>query len=245
MSKRPKLIELVKKLRAKGENAATTEAEAEAFLEKASKLIEEYDISETELERAGISAMWIEKKGIHVNVNKAHPATSTFPGIEVFAGVKVALITRKLVRPDGSWREAGYMSVAGRPDQVELADYLFDQMRNIIDAAWDAERERRLALVGQSLYCMGLSTAHIARRSYQFGMAHRLSARLKAMSTRQAARDTALPVLVAAMDETKKFEQGAVSPIDYADYARGHRDGDKVQLGTGIETDPLNQKVLK
>jgi hypothetical protein len=255
---RDKLIDKIRKVRAKGSDGGVTEAEANAFLDAAARMMAEHGVHDDDLAKAGIGVDPVEKKGVHVSLHRAHPAVICTAAIGKLTGTSIGLRVTTVPVDGGGWREIGSLTIAGRPADREIADYLYDQIRNLIDAAWKAERDRRLAKVGALLAedeehlathriiqaevaKMGLGVGHKARRSFGFGMARRISERLETMATRQADSATAMAVWREKNKDTEDKKQKSLD-LDFSSYGRGAEVGKDVALSSGISAG--QQQVL-
>lgn len=264
-SDRERLIDKIRKLRAKGQNTGTTEAEANAFLDAAAKLMREHDVDDDDLAKAGIGIEPVEKKGVHTSIGKAHPACVCLEAIGQLTGTSIGLrVTRKIV--DGAAREIGALTISGRPADRQIADYLYDQIRNMIDGAWAAERKSRLDRVAQVIRLreptadvretlaqtwmrqgmadagMGIDTK--ARRSFGFGMAMRLAERIERMATRQADSANAMTVWREQTTVSEDKRRQKKLDLDMAAYGQGAKAGETADLGRGVETGQASVKGI-
>lgn len=251
MSDREKLIDKIRKLRTKGADGAVTEAEANAFLNAAARLMADHGVNDEHLAKAGIEVGVIEKKGVHVSLHKAHPAVFAIDAIGKLTGTSIGMRVTTVPLPKGGWREIGGLTISGRPADREIAEYLYDQVRNLIDAAWKAERRRRIDRIRSALGSehaelethpevqefvakWGLGVGHKARRSFGFGMAYRLADRIEKMATRQAESETALTVWRERCDIDDDKKPPRPLDLDLASYRDGAIAGKDASLGDGV-----------
>jgi hypothetical protein len=208
---RNKLLERIKKLRSKGEDAAATDAEAEAFLAAAARMMKEHDLSDSDVETAGIEIVEVQRVGAHAHEGMAHPACQCIVAISNLTGTRIGMSTkrRKIYNPKErkiTQEMTGWLKVAGVKADIEIAIYLFDTVKNLIDAGWKFERARRiqatiLELAKQEVtmteqrllashngkdFMAAISQGIDAksRRSFGLGMAISLTSKIEAMSTR-------------------------------------------------------------
>lgn len=252
MIDREKLLDKIKKLRAKGADGAVGEAEANAFLDAAARMMAEHGLSDDDLAKAGIDIEPVEKSGVHTSIHKMHPACIVIDAIAKLTGTSIGLRVTSTKR-NGKWREIGAFTIAGRPSDRQVADYLFDQVRNLIDAAWTAERAARFsrveALVSNEpgyhpsmlrssvmrefMSKNGFGVDRKERRSFQFGMARRFAERIEAMSTRHADSEMAMVVW---REQNTVTEQKKSKPVDLdmRAFAKGGDAGKDTHLGHGM-----------
>jgi Protein of unknown function (DUF2786) len=247
-----KLLEKIKKLRAKGADQAVGEDEAASFLDAAARLMADHGLSEKDVERAGIVSEFFEKKGVHWSTAKSHPAVFALASIGRLTGCAIGLRAAKQRRNGKTVTVCG-LTIVGRKADCEVASYMFEQMRNLMDAAWAQERKRRrdkaVSVLGQldgfhiglldtdvmqkALEGSGLATGTQQRRSFRIGMACRLAERIEAMATRNGDFETAK----AAWLERNPDVKGPAKPgfkIDPNDFAHGARAGADASLGQGM-----------
>lgn len=255
-SDRERLIDKIRKLRAKGEGHGTTEAEAHAFLDAAAKMMRDHGVDDAEMIKAGIGIEPIEKKGVHTSIHKAHPACVCLEAIGKLTGTSIGLRVTTGTK-GGKQREIGALTISGRPQDRQIADYLYDQIRNLIDGAWSVERKNRLDRVAkvlrvkephitdvgeilaqtwmrQGMADAGLGIGHKERRSFGFGMGVRLAERIERMATRHADSENALAVWREQTTVSDKKKQTKLD-LDLAAYGKGSDVGKTADLGRGVE----------
>jgi hypothetical protein len=250
---REKLIDRIRKLRAKGENAAVTEAEANTFLDAAARLMEEHAITAQEFELAGIGIDPIEKRGVHTSPHKMHPACVVLDAIGKLTGTHIGLRVTTTTVGGRRTREVGSLLISGRQQDREIADYMFDQVRNLIDGAWKAERSQRLAQIAGMALKAGTTVSFVlsqeetksylemsgygvsarARRSFGFGMGHRLGKRIEQMAVRHGDSQNALVVWRQNLAVTPRKEPRPLD-IDFKSYSQGDAVGKDASLGRGM-----------
>jgi hypothetical protein len=261
---REKLIDRIKKLRAKGSDSAVTEEEANAFLDTVARLMAEHAISDEDLHLYGIEVEIIPKAGVHVDVNKQHPAALALGAIAHLTGTAIG----SSVCSNAAGSKVSALVISGRKPDREVADFLFDQVRNLIDAAWKEERRRRLAALqsvlrkpeweGVSLReCLRVPGASDRfgvdkknRRSFGIGMAINFSNRIEAMAVRKQQSDDASKVwnreVKATYDDTKDMAKLKAS-LDARSVLAGQSQAGKIELelGAGIRAGSGQQKLEK
>lgn len=256
---REKLIDKIRKLRAKGENAAVTEEEANAFLSAAARLMAEHRLTDEEMRVYGIGVEPVEKVGVHTSIHKMHPACACLHAIGKLTGTHIGVVINAYIREAErrAYREIGSLAISGRPHDRQIAEYMFDQVRNLIDGAWAAERRRRLARLQAQAVNHGIPLAHLLRmrdikdalrerghgvgakerRSFGFGMAHRMNDRIEAMAVRRADKEAALAVFRKKMEQVDKAAESDRKPaMDMRAYAQGDVAGRQAELGQGVAT---------
>lgn len=242
---RERLLDKIKKLKTKGTDAGVTEEEANAFLDAAARLMREHGIDDTDVERAGIDVVKIDKKGAAFNASIAHPAAFACASISALTGTSIGMGTRyewdqKALKE----RHIGTLIIAGRPPDREIADYLFDQVRNLIDGAWAQERKRRISVASGYGFTAGeisnviadekgFGIGHKARRSFGIGMAVRIAQRLEAMAARKADCEAAQAVWEANVEAKKDKSK---LDVEMHAFMSGRKSGDRVDLGQGVAT---------
>lgn len=248
---REKVIDKIRKLRAKGENAAVSEEEANAFLDAAAKLMRKHRVDDGDLARAGIDVDRVYARGVHVSTHKMHPACATIDAIGKLTGTHIGVGTTT-TRRGRRWSEENFLSISGRPQDREVAAYMFDQVRNLIDGAWRAERDRRLPPLRRAASQAGVTVAFIlrdgttkkmlreygyavdarARRSFGFGMAHRVAKRIEAMAVRHG--DAANALVVWREKITPNAREQKRPDYDISSYWSGDNAGKSASLGQGV-----------
>jgi hypothetical protein len=151
-------------------------------------------------------------------------------------------------------REVGSLLISGRQQDREIADYMFDQVRNLIDGAWKAERSQRLAKIAGMALKAGTTVSFVlsqeetksylemsgygvsarARRSFGFGMGHRLGKRIEQMAVRHGDSQNALVVWRQNLAVTPEKERRRPLDIDFKSYSQGDAVGKDASLGRGL-----------
>lgn len=254
---REKLIDRIRKLRAKGSDSGVTEEEADAFLDAAARMMAENNIGADDLAKAGIGVEPVEKRGVHVSVHKMHPACMTLDAIGKLTGTSIGMRVSSVHR-NGRWREIGSLMISGRLADREIADYMYDQVRNLIDGAWRTERCRRLAPLMRSLEGKdarvrlldlvnhpdvsaamkkhGHGVGAKERRSFQFGMARRIAERIELMATRHNESQNAMTVWREQCSVTEDGKKAKPLDLDMHSYSQGAAIGRSAELGQGVAT---------
>lgn len=252
---REKVIDKIRKLRAKGSNRGVTEEEANAFLDAAARLMKEHSVDDGDISRAGIAVEPIRKRGVHTSLQKMHPACTALSAIGLLTGtyIGIRVASSRWVGNKRLAEEVGFLTISGRPPDREVASYMFDQIRNLIDGAWRIERERRLEFLriaigqrnasGRFLQAVygrvrkemeesGRGIGAKQRRSFGFGMAARLADRIEKMAVRGADKANALVVWQAARAPEGKPQKKL--DLDVLAYTKGDAAGKQASLGQGV-----------
>jgi hypothetical protein len=210
----------IRALLAKTTANGCTESEAIAAAAKAGELMDRYSIalSDTEIKQ--------ERCERREATEARHDVLFVAPAIARFCGCKV-------------WHASGRIQYFGLPQDVAVASFLTDLIRNSMDASFRAflrSPSRPKHVHGRGL-----------RRAFLVAMATRLNARLNEMTaareaSAQTASGTALVVVRNAV-VTEQFaalnmKLGRARPVRYrgndAASAAGRTAGDRVNLTTGI-----------
>jgi hypothetical protein len=129
---REEIIKKIRALRARAANEASSEAEVEAAASRAAKLIQQHEVSESELRERGISGV-IE--GEHNSGRRSrHPALETARG-----GIAIVTHCHLLV---GSYYK-GALTWVGQPEDVEFAIYLSELVQGASERAYREHRKSR------------------------------------------------------------------------------------------------------
>lgn len=252
---REKVIDKIRKLRAKGSNGAVTEEEANAFLDAAARLMAEHSVGDDDIARAGIAVQPIRKRGVHTSLQKMHPACTALSAIGLLTGTYIGLRVESSRRVDNGrlTEEVGFLSISGRPSDREVASYMFDQVRNLIDGAWRTERERRLEFLRIATGQRNVSSRFLLvvygkvrkemeedgrgigakqRRSFGFGMARRLADRIEKMAVRGGDKANAMVVWQGVARPEGKPQKKL--DLDLRAYSQGDAAGKQASLGQGV-----------
>lgn len=226
-SNKESILRKIAALRAKTEEAGATESEALLAAEKAAELMAAYEIAESELEAAGDrdKPQYGRKFTDCANGSRFHAAFSCGKAIAEFTQTR-AIGSRHESKFDGPV----IAFVGDRPD-VEFAVFLLDTIRR----AMDSEYER--------FYRSGVGRG--AKKSFQLGMAFRISERLRALvADRQKARtsDCRALVVTKSAEVNKVFKHlyphtrkvSSRGGSNAGAYGAGKRAGDRVGFGRPI-----------
>jgi hypothetical protein len=163
---RTKILQRVLNLRARAEDAGSSEAEMNTALTMAMKLMESYSIEEAELalaEASGEIKLEVVTKVVNTNVLKGakqkHKLLSCLTGIEAFTETKCVFNSYN-----------GDITFTGHRPDVEMADFLAAVIKEALDREYDNYRRSVSA------------TGYGAKTSFQNAMARRVSARLYDMA---------------------------------------------------------------
>lgn len=159
---RAQILNRIANLRARAENGASSEAEVNAAITKAAKMMQAYNVSEAELavaENDGTITIVTKevgslyKNGRNTYRARKHRVEQVLYAIQQFTQTKCVM---------------GHHSVefTGATSDVEMAEWLFHTIKEAMDTAYDEFRKENVA-VGRG-----------AKASFQLGMARRISERL-------------------------------------------------------------------
>ncbi len=165
--KRDKMLQRVLNLRQKAENAAASEAEMNAALDMAAKLMDAYNIEEAELsiaEAEGRIVLDVITRKSDQNVNKKgskqkHKVLQTLSAINVFTETKCVYSSY-----------TGRITFTGHRPDVELAEFLVAVIKEALDREYEAYRKANTKV------------GYGAKASFQNAMANRVSTRLYKMA---------------------------------------------------------------
>lgn len=168
---RDKMLQRVLNLRAKAENAGSSEAEMNNAFAIAAKLMDAYHIEEAELAIAETEGrivldMVVQESDTNmlIGTSHRHKFIITLGGIEAFTGVKSVM-----------YKSSGAIKFTGHRPDVELANYLVAVIREAMDREFDNYRMR----TGP--------TGYGAKGSFQTAMAARINTRLHKMAEEASA----------------------------------------------------------
>ncbi len=163
---RTKMLQRVLNLRARAENAGSSEAEMNTALVMCQKLMESYNIEEAELalaEASGEIKLDVVTKTIDTNILKGrkqkHKVLSALTGIEAFTETKCVFNSY-----------TGAVTFTGHRPDIELANFLVAVIKEALDREYDNYR-RSVGSVGYG-----------AKTSFQYAMVTRVSQRLRQMA---------------------------------------------------------------
>lgn len=239
--KAQRLIRKIRALRAKKVEAGATEGEAAAAAELAAKLMAEHRIDEADVAAADYDRSYIAVKGVGLHINKSHPMVYAAPGVSHLTGCEI--YTRK-----------GGFYVVGDDVGREMAHYLFDMIRNCIDAAWAIERASRRAVcadywrrafyqpmpakIDSAMSDMfrecGAAFDRVAQRSFGLGMATRISDRMEAMQPARRVPDEVATRIMSDKDAKKPSKSSARH--DSSAIGAGLTAGKSVPISMGVNS---------
>ncbi|WP_375264078.1 hypothetical protein [Palleronia sp.] len=213
---RNQIIELIRNLRAKAQNAASSESETIAASQAAARLLMQHDITEAELAQIGREGMKIG--GFDEGRKLLHPILK-----RAWFGISKLTETK-------AWNDQGTLRFAGLESDVEMAVYLAEMIQSAGERSWKTYRQ---------------SCRRAHRLSYMLGFGTTISNRLKEMADqRNDARGTgtALVVQKAAMIDELLSETSTVlvprrktkTRVCTDDYKAGGNAGSKVNLGRPV-----------
>lgn len=165
---RDDILSKIANLRARTEDAGASEAEAEAAMKMAEKLMTAYAVDEAELALAESEGRieWeivTERSDVNLSVGRnRHKAQMALPGIEALCEVEAVIHCR--------WNQPDTVSFTGDKPDVAMADYLLGVCKTALDREY-ARWKRTQRAVGRG-----------AKGSFQTAMAARLSHRMTSMA---------------------------------------------------------------
>lgn len=183
------IITKIRALRAKAEDAAATEAEAEAAARMAADLMRKHDISEEAIANAGGQIdMAVDSDGWRVG--------RSVPTAVLYSACAVATFCEAKIVLGGN----GTLIIMGREADREMAIFLLDLIHRAAEGEWQAWRKTR-DLPKDRSFVMA------ARRGFMHGFAERMSHRLLAMhAERTAARSsTGTALAISRQNEIAQF----------------------------------------
>ena len=164
---RTKILQRVLNLRARADDAGSSEAEMNTALNMAMKLMESYNIEEAELalaEASGEIKLEVVTKAVNTNVLKGrkqkHKLLSCLTGIEAFTETKCVFSGY-----------SGEITFTGHRPDVEMADFLASVIKEALDREFINYKRQ-----------LGGRTGYGAKTSFQNAMARRVSTRLYDMA---------------------------------------------------------------
>lgn len=232
-----KLIERIKALQAMRVEAGATEAEAATAASIAARLMAEHAIDAEAMAAASFDKDYLPIKGIGLHPKKSHPCVYAAGGIQHLTGCQVYTSDR------------GLLAIGDEVGRT-MATYLFDMVRNVIDAAWKRERARRLSTLNECWFGLnltdlartdglrkavrgaGLDTGRIAQRSFGLGMASRISDRMLTMPPARPVPAAAAARILSGLEV--KNRAPTKSTYDHSALAAGGSAGDSVPISLGV-----------
>lgn len=246
--KKYRILHKIRALRAKRVDAGATEAEATAAAELAAKLMAQYQLDEEAVAAAVYDRDLLPIKGIGLHVNKSHPCAYVSRGVAHLSGCEIYFSTRGLY-------------VIGDDVGRELAHYLFDMVRNVIDAAWHTESDRRrmdcagywlkahgdpmpkaIPLSAHKLLRpYGLAFDRIARRSFGIGLAERVAQRMLDLPPARKIPPEAAARIMADKKVAETSKRKSKSTFDLLSMRAGATVGDEMPICLGVDGQPLSR----
>lgn len=215
------IVNRIKALRAKVNNAASTEAEVEAAARMVAKLMTQHDIDESQLKESDFSEALHAKTDVMKNdINEV--VRYCWSGIEALTETK-------------SWRGEERIHYVGLDHDVEMALYLYELITMSAKRGW-------LRYSAKLFDEKGMMRTKGARASYYVGFGQRMNAMLMQLHReRQSARDawedvgttsggTALVVRKDNIIKSKMKEMG-IRIYKSRSNRRSHIDGDAFKAG--------------
>lgn len=234
-------INKIRALRAMKVSAGATEAEAANAAAAAARIMAEHQIDEETIAAASYDRDLLPIKGVSLHQGKSHPFVAVCPGVTHISGCRCYL------SPKGLY-------VVGDEVGREIAAYLFDLARNVIDAAWEAEKRSRQAAfrttwlkvhgsnpprrmspeMAREMRPLGFSWDATTRRSFGTGMAMRIAERMEAMPPARPCPEDAADKIMA---DKREHEPKRKSKTKYDGRAlvAGAEAGASVQISLGVD----------
>ena len=160
------LIRKVRALRQKTEENGCTEAEAITAASLSARILEEYDISLADVNKAENAAECrqesMEKR------RKLHPASR-------YCGVSIGELCQVKI-----WKDGGTLKFFGYPSDVEVAKYLLAVCTAAMDGDWSIYMNKRMA--------NGQAISMLIHASFMKGMASELDNRIRELSWKRKAK---------------------------------------------------------
>ncbi|NOU05312.1 MAG: DUF2786 domain-containing protein [Hyphomicrobiaceae bacterium] len=244
-----RIIAKIKALQSKRVDAGATEAEAAAAAELAAKLMAQYQIDAAAMGAANYDRFLLPIKGVGLNTHQSHPC--------IYAGLGVNHITGC-----GVFTSTLGIYVVGDDVGRTLAHYLFDMVRNVIDASWKRERARRVAAartiwekaIGGEMPSRldkefqvvlrggGLAFDRVASRSFGMGMAGRINTRMLTMTPARAAPAEVVQQIMSDKTHKAETKKKPKLVLDHFAIRAGQVAGNDVAISMAI--DPCTGKPL-
>ena len=160
------LIRKVRALRQKTEENGCTEAEAITAASLAARILEEYDISLADVNKAENAAECRQEST--EKRRKLHPASQ-------YCGVSIGELCQVKV-----WRDGSTLKFFGYPSDVEVAKYLLAVCTAAMDGDWSIYMDKRMA--------NGQAISMLIHASFMKGMASELDNRIRELSWKRKAK---------------------------------------------------------
>ena len=160
------LIRKVRALRQKTEENGCTEAEAITAASLAARILEEYDISLADVNKAENAAECRQEST--EKRRKLHPASR-------YCGVTIGELCQVKV-----WKDGGTLKFFGYPSDVEVAKYLLAVCTAAMDGDWSIYMDKRMA--------NGQAISTLIHASFMKGMASELNYRIGELSWNRKAK---------------------------------------------------------
>lgn len=168
MSSRDDIVEKIRALKRMTIANGCSEAEAETALRMISSLMARHQVSEAET--ASVESEFRRKdramRGVSPTISRCHAARFAVGGIQAYTDTQIGFGFHRLV-------------IIGLPHNIEIAEYLWEMLVSIIDAAWLAHRASLPALPKTKAVRKVLRKSS---QSFKIGMADRLGRRLSEMA---------------------------------------------------------------
>ena len=160
------LIRKVRALRQKTEENGCTEAEAITAASLAARILEEYDISLADVNKAENAAECRQEST--EKRRKLHPASR-------YCGVTIGELCQVKI-----WKDGGTLKFFGYPSDVEVAKYLLAVYTAAMDGDWSIYMDKRMA--------NGQAISMLIQASFMKGMASELNYRIGELSWERKAK---------------------------------------------------------
>ena len=245
--KKEKLIQKIKALKSKTLENGCTEQEAYAAAVLVEKLMNEYDISLTEVEVRGEEWDTLEietGKSVKGDLHNVIVAIGKFTDTKVW-------ISRKFAGFDKGGRKKTMVTYCffGTQKDTEIAHFLYDMLQTAFTQEVKVYQK-------SAEYKNNPNHGRTKTVSFKLGMGRRLSDRLQAMKMAQQASNEEQGLMLydkyAIVEEEFARQTGFKltkesrrrSNIDYGAFASGEKAGDKVSITQGVKSSNGGTKAL-
>jgi hypothetical protein len=219
------ILKKIRALRARAADSASTEAEAAMAARLAAKLLEDHNITLTDVE---VKAEGVGKQTWDSGLRDRPSEIYACKGIEALCGVK-------------TWRTDGVVHILGAPADVETALYFMDLVRGAMRRCWASfQRSDDFGLIQART---GKTTQSIGH-GFRIGVAGRLGERMTEMANEakraRASTGTALVVVKDQLinewlrEKKMKFSTPSRATFSESGYTAGRSAANNVPLNRGV-----------
>lgn len=227
-----KILKKIQALRARAECSASSEAEAEMAAKMAAKLLQEHNISLTELD---VKAEGVDKYTWESGYAKMPPEAYALRGINKLCNVQ-------------TWFTGGRITIIGAPADSELALYYLDIVKAAINSCWETHKATEDFLWNQ----LTDETGRGYTIAFKKGVASRLGERMKAMATQVETQTTSNTLVVVKdalvrswmQDHNINLRSTTSSMSSASGYSAGRSAANNVSISKGIGVKRSGQNYL-